>query len=197
MRSSVLLKTLVSSYSYTFLHQYQYINNLLDAIYVIVRHLVPTSSRYKCLCRRWQNDIIETEAQSRFLIRRSNISYEGIYTLKAPCMRGVLHSLKSCRWLQKSMMKFEIRFHWFRILSYLSKNPNVKLVCSITRDTNSFNFINGVQETTQDMKKVSALIYSHNTWPTMHRRLYIRKYYHGIYNLQSDKRLYVKGLKVH
>ena len=158
MRSSVLLKTLVSSYSYTFLHQYQYINNLLDAIYVIVRHLVPTSSRYKSLCRRWQNDIIETEAQSRFLIRRSNISYEGIYTLKAPCMRGVLHSLKSRRWLQKSMMKFEIRFQWFRIFLYLSVNSNVKLAWSITRDANSFNFIIGVQGTTQDLRKVSALI---------------------------------------
>ena len=78
----------------------------------------------------------------------------------------------------------------------LSVNPNVKLACSITRDANSFNFIIGIQETTQGLKKVSALIQSRNTLPTMHRCLYIRNYYRGIYNLQSDKRLYVKGLEL-
>ena len=120
------------------------------------------------------------------------ILYVGVIRFWRTNARGVLHSLKSRRWPQKSMMKFEIRFHWFRIFLYLSVNPNVKLACSITRDANSFNFIIGVQETTQDLKKASALIQSRDTWPTMHRRLYIENYYRGVYNIQSDKRLYAR-----
>ena len=58
---------------------------------VIVRHLIQASSRYKCLSRRWQNDIIETEAQPRFLLcHLTGTSYEGIYTLKVPCMRCLI-----------------------------------------------------------------------------------------------------------
>ena len=49
---------------------------------VIIRHLIPASSRYKCLSRRWQNDAIETEAKLRFLLHHSNTSYEGIYASK-------------------------------------------------------------------------------------------------------------------
>ena len=54
---------------------------------VIVRHLIQASSKYKCLSRRWQIDVIETEVQLRFLLSHSNTSYEGIYTLKRRCMR--------------------------------------------------------------------------------------------------------------
>ena len=43
--------------------------------------------RYKCLSRRSQNDIIETEAQPILLLHHSKTSYEGIYTSKALCMR--------------------------------------------------------------------------------------------------------------
>ena len=79
---------------------------------------------------------------------------------------------------------------------YSSVNHNVKVACAITRDENSFKFIIGVQGTTQNLKKVSALILSRDTLPTMYRHLYIRDYYRGVYNLQSDKRLYVEGLKL-
>ena len=70
---------------------------------------------------------------------------------------------------------------------YLSVNHNVKLACSITRDANSFKFIIGVQGTIQNLKNVFALI---------HRRLYIRDYYRGVYNLQYNKRLCVEGQKL-
>ena len=93
-------------------------------------------------------------------------------------------------------MKFEIRFHWFRILLYLSVNRNVKLACSITRDENNLKFNIGVQGTTQTLKKVPALIQSCDTWSTMYRHLYIRDYYRGVYILQSDKRLCVEGLEL-
>ena len=38
------------------------LRHLVGSVFVIVRHLIPASSRYKCLSRRWQNDEIETEA---------------------------------------------------------------------------------------------------------------------------------------
>ena len=55
--------------------------------FVIVRHLIQVSSRCKCPNMRWHNDITETEMQHRFLLHHYNTSYEGIYTLKAPCMK--------------------------------------------------------------------------------------------------------------
>ena len=105
---------------------------------------------------------------------------------------GVLHSLKSRRWPQKSAMIFEICFHWFRIFLYLSVNHKVKLACSITRDANSFKFIIGVQGTIHNLKKASALIVSR--YLTHYVQTFI--YYRGIYNLQSDKRLCVEGLEL-
>ena len=77
----------------------------------------------------------------------------------------------------------------------LSVNHKVKLACSITRDANSFKFIIGVQGTIHNLKKVSALIVS-KYLTTMHRRLHIRDYYRGIYNLKSDKHLCVEGLEL-
>ena len=55
--------------------------------YVIVRHLIQVSLRYKCWSRRWQNDIIETELQLRFLLHHSDTSYKGIYKLRTHGIR--------------------------------------------------------------------------------------------------------------
>ena len=72
----------------------------------------------------------------------------------------VLPDLRGPSLSEISSMTTEIHdeiWNTFRIFLYLSVNPNIKLACSITRDADSFNFIIGVQETTQDLKKVSAL----------------------------------------
>ena len=64
-------------------------------IHAIVTHLIQVPWRYECLGRRWQNDVIETKAQLRFLLHHSDTSYESIYTLKTPCMR-CLTVLEGC-----------------------------------------------------------------------------------------------------
>ena len=60
-----------------------------DILLVIVRHLIQASLRYKCLSRRWQNDVIETEDVAKVSITSFQhlLQRHLFYISNTPCMR--------------------------------------------------------------------------------------------------------------